>query len=126
MNCNCESLHRATALTTGGLLTVTNPNNVANFDNFNLVLCLNPNNIITGAPVAYTITINGAAVPIWDIWGYPITTDRLCPRKCYRGKYIVAAGTTTHVTLTNVCCTAADALAAASVTATTTGGTGGE
>ena len=70
---------------------------------------LNPDNIITGAPVEYTVTINGTAVPILDIWGFPIRTDRLCPRKMYRGKYIV--NDTPHVTLTNVCCTIADALA---------------
>lgn len=122
MACNCDNLHRATALSTAGLLTVTNPNNVANFDNFNLVLCLNPNNVITGAPVAYTVTVNGVAVPILDIWGFPIRTDRLCPRKLYRGKYITGTGITAHVTLVNVCCTAADALAAATVATTETTG----
>ena len=120
MTCRCENLHRATNLTTAGLLTVTNPNNVANFDEFGLLICLNPNNIITGAPVEYTVTINGTAVPILDILGYPIRTDRLCPRKVYRGRYIV--NDTPHVTLTNVCCTIADALASAGPATTTTGG----
>lgn len=119
MTCNCGSFHRATNLTTGGLLTVTNPNNVANFDEFNLLLCLNPNNIITGAPVPYTITVNGSAIPILDIWGYPIKTDRLCPRKIYRGRYITGTGITTHITLVNVCCTVADALSSVSTVATT-------
>ena len=125
MTCNCGSFHRATNLTTGGVLTVTNPNNVANFDEFNLILCLNPNNIITGAPVAYTVTVNGTAVPIRDIWGYPIKTDRLCPRKVYRGRYIAGTDITTHVTLVNVCCTVADALSAVT-TVTTTETTDGE
>lgn len=80
---------------------------------------MNPNNIITGAPVAYTVTINGTAVPILDIWGYPIRTDRLCPRKVYRGRYIAGTGITTHVTLTNVDCTIADALATVAPAATT-------
>ena len=120
MNCNCGNFHRGTNLTAAGLLTVTNATNVANFDDFGLVLCLNPNNIITGAPVEYTVTINGTAVPILDVWGFPIRTDRLCPRKMYRGKYIV--NDTPHVTLTNVCCTIADALANAAPAATTTGG----
>lgn len=120
MSCNCGNFHRATNLAADGTLTVTNPNNIANFDDFNMVLCLNPNNVITGAPVPYTVTINGTAVPILDVWGYPVRTDRLCPRKMYRGKYIAGTGITTHVTLTNVCCTVADALAV--VTATTSGG----
>ena len=118
MTCNCGSFHRATNLTTAGLLTVTNPNNVANFDEFNLILCLNPNNIITGAPVPYTVTVNGSAIPLRDIWGYPINTDRLCPRKVYRGRYITGTGITTHVTLVNVCCTVADALAVSTAAAT--------
>lgn len=124
MNCNCDKIHRATNLTTAGLLTVTNPNNVAIFDEFDLVLCLNPDNIITGEPVAYTITVNGEAIPILDIWGYPIRTDKLCPRKRYRGRYISGTGVTTHITLVNVCYTISDALsnAAAIVADNTTDG----
>lgn len=120
MVCNCSKFHRATNLTTGGLLTVTNPNNISTFDEFDLILCLNPNNVITGAPVPYTVTVNGTAIPVLDIWGYPIRTDRLCPRKLYHGRYIAGTGITTHITLTNVCCTVADALA--SVTPATTQG----
>lgn len=98
-NCNCPYKHTTTALTAAGLLTVTNPNNVGNFDKFCLVLTINPDSVIVGVPVDYTITINGTAVPIWDRWGYPITTDRLCTRKCYVGRYIESA--TPHLTLLN-------------------------
>lgn len=122
MNCNCEILHRGTNLTTDGVLTVTNSNNIANFDDFVMILCLNPNNIITGAPVAYTVTINGNAVPIWDKWGYPIQTDRLCPRKRYCGKYITGTGVTPHISLMNVCCTVRDALSVSAVATTETTG----
>lgn len=69
--------------------------------------------------VTYTVTINGTAVPILDVWGYPIRTDRLCPRKRYHGKYIVGTTAGTHVTLVNVCCTIADALANATPTVAT-------
>ena len=120
MTCNCENLHRGTNLTTAGVLTVTNPNNISTFDDFDLVICLNPNNIITGDPVEYTVTINGVAVPILDVWGYPIRTDRLCPRKRYHGKYIVGTAAGTHITLFNVCCTIKDALANATPTVATT------
>lgn len=119
MNCNCENLHKGISLASSGILTVTNPNNISTFDDFDLVICLNPNNIITGAPVPYTVTINGTAVPILDIWGYPIRTDRLCPRKRYHGKYIVGTTAGTHITLVNVCCTIADALANATPTVAT-------
>lgn len=121
MNCNCN-IHYGTSLTDAGLLTITRPNNISNFDDFNLVLCVHPSNIITTAPVAYTVTINGTAVPILDVWGYPIRTDRLCPRTKYKGKYIAGTGVTPHVTLTNVPCTVEDALAAATVATTETEG----
>lgn len=98
MICKCD-VHTTTALTTAGLLTVTNPNNIGNFDCFSLVLTICPNSVITGATVPYTVTINGTAVPIWDRWGYPITSDRLCTRKCYVGRYIESD--TPHITLVN-------------------------
>lgn len=43
MNCNCN-LHRATNLTTAGVLTVTNSNNIANLMPFDLVFRLAQNN----------------------------------------------------------------------------------
>ena len=103
MNCNCcANLHKTTALSAAGLLTVTNPNNVGNFDKFCLVLTICPDSVIPGVPVAYTVTINGTAVPVIDKWGYPITSDRLRTRTLYKGRY-VTVGTASHVTLLNVC-----------------------
>lgn len=102
MTCNnCPYLHKTTALSAAGLLTVTNSDNIGNFERFCLVLTICPNAVITGAAVDYTITINGAAVPVWDKWGNPITTDRLNTRTLYKGRYI--EGTTPHLTLINVC-----------------------
>jgi hypothetical protein len=102
-----------------GLLTVTNPNNVGNFDRFCLVLTICPNSVITGVPVEYTVTINGTAVPIIDRWGYPITSDRLRTRTLYKGRYVTVDGAS-HVTLINVCDDVPASTAAA--TASTTGG----
>lgn len=98
-NCNCPFLHTTTSLSTAGLLTVTNADNVGNFDKFCLILTINPNSVITAAPVEYTVTINGNNVPIVDRWGNAITTDRLCTRKRYVGRYIESE--TPHVTLMN-------------------------
>ena len=100
-NCNCSNKHTTTALSTAGLLTVTNSDNIGNFDKFCLILTINPDSVITGAPVGYTVTINGTAVPIWDRWGYQITTDRLATRKCYIGRFVESA--TPHLTLVNAC-----------------------
>lgn len=97
----CNNLHKTTALSTAGLLTVTNPNNVGNFDPFCLILTICPDSVITGAAVPYTVTVNGVAVPILDKWGYPITSDRLRTRTLYKGRYIESA--TPHITLINAC-----------------------
>ena len=119
MTCNCcEHLHKTTALSTAGLLTVTNPNNIGNFDQFCLVLTICPNSVITGAPVAYTVTVNGTAIPIVDMWGYPVMTDRLRTRKVYRGRYIVTS-TGAHITLVNVACGESDVAATIAATSTT-------
>ena len=119
MTCNCcNNLHKTTGLTAAGVLTVTNPNNIGNFDEFCLLLTINPNSVVTTSPVAYTVTVNGTSTPIVDIWGYPITTDRLRTRKIYHGKYILI-GTTPHITLTNVPCDASTAAAAVANTNTT-------
>lgn len=122
MTCNCcQYLHKTTALSNAGLLTVTNPNNVGNFDPFCLILTICPNSVITGVPVAYTVTVNGTAIPVLDMWGYPVMTDRLKTRKVYRGRYIVS-GADTHITLTNVPCGESDVAPTIVATSTTNGG----
>lgn len=125
MACNCEFLHRATSLTTGGLLTVTNPNNIANLMPFDLVICLNPSSVITGAPVNYTVSVNGLTVPLLNRVALPISTDHLMPRKRYRGYYIVPTSGDPYVILVNTPCDLAYAVSSASVAATTDETTGG-
>ena len=119
MTCNCN-LHRATNLTTAGVLTVTNSNNIANLMPFDLVLCLNPNNVITGAPVNYTITVNGIAVPLLNRVALPISTDHLMSRKRYKGYYIIPTSGDPYVILVDTPCDLAYAVSSASVAATTT------
>lgn len=120
MNCRCNpNFHVATSLTTAGLLTVTNSTNIANLDPFVFVLAVNPNNIITGAPVDYTMTINGATVNLLNRYGQPISTDRLLPRRRYLGRYIVPATGTPYVILLDTPCNVAYALSSAGVTRTT-------
>lgn len=65
-NCNCPYKHTTTALSTAGLLTVTNADNVGNFDKFCLILTINPSAVITGPAVDYTVTVNGNNIPILD------------------------------------------------------------
>ena len=118
MTCNCcSNLHKTTALTAAGLLSVTNSNNIGNFDVFCLLLTINPDSIITTTPVAYNVTVNDVNVPIVDMWGYPVMSDRLRTRKVYHGRYIVANGEP-HITLTNVPCGATDVAATVAATST--------
>jgi hypothetical protein len=124
MNCNCN-LHRATNLTTAGVLTVTDSNNIANLMPFDLVLCLNPSSVITGAPVNYTITVNGVAIPLLNKVALPISTDHLMPRKRYHGYYIVPTTGGPYVILVNTPCDLAYAVSSASVAVTTDETTGG-
>ncbi len=98
--CTCPYVHRTSAITAAGVLTVSNSTNVGNFDPFCLIVTIDPSAVITGVPVATTITINGTAVPLVDIWGYPITTDILQMRCKFKGRYIENA--TPHITVTNV------------------------
>lgn len=119
MTCNCcERLHKTTALSAAGLLTVTNPNNIGNFDRFCLLLTICPNSVITGTPVAYTVTVNGTAIPVVDMWGYPVMTDRLRTRRVYKGRYIVLSGSS-HITLEDVPCGESDVAATIAATAST-------
>jgi hypothetical protein len=111
-------------MTTGGLLTVTNSNNIANLMPFDLVLCLNPNAVILGAPVNFTLTVNGAAVELKNRLGLPISTDHLQSRKRYRGYYVVPETGTPYVILLNTPCDIAYALSSASVALTTNESTG--
>ena len=119
--CNTDN-HKTTALTADGVMTVTNPNNIANLDNFNLCLTINPNTVITGVPVDYTITINGTAVALKNRFGLPISTDRLRMRRIYEGAYIVPATGDPYVILLDTPRNKAYALSSASVALTVSGG----
>ena len=123
MTCNCN-LHRATSMTTGGLLTVTNSSNIANLMPFDLVLCLNPSAVILGAPVNFTLTINGATADLKNRLGLPISTDHLQSRKRYTGYYVVPETGTPYVILLNTPCSLEYALSSASVALTTDETTG--
>lgn len=122
--CNITNAHKVTGLTAAGVLTITNSTNVANLDPFFLLLMINPNTVITGAPVDYTITVNGTAVPLLNRYGLPISTDRLRTRRWYEGRYIVPTTGAPYVILLDTPCNVAYALSSAAV-AVTSNSTGG-
>lgn len=95
-NCYCFGnlpyQHKTTALTASATavnMTVTNNTNVSELTPFELLLTVNPGTVVTGAPLPYTITINGTAVNLLNRFGLPIYTSRLRTRKVYVGSYVV-------------------------------------
>lgn len=104
MVCNCFNFHRVTGLAAGEgqvTMTISNGTNISSLDPFELVLCLNPNTVVTGAPVPYKITVNGSEADLLNKYSLPIYTDRLRMRKRYYGSYVAPAEGTPYVILWN-------------------------
>lgn len=123
---NNPNLHRVTALSATGVMTVSNPNNIANLSRFDLVLCINPDTVIVGAPVNYTLTINGATANLHNRFGLPISTDRLSTRRVYHGRFIIPTTGTPYVILLDTPCDIGYALSSAAVVRTTDDTTSGD
>lgn len=102
---NCYDIfHKSTALTVteGNLvMTVTNSTNISNLDDFELVMCQKPSNVVTTAPIPMQIIINGTAVSLLNKYSLPIYSNRLCTRKKYYGSYVVSAAGTPYIILWN-------------------------
>jgi hypothetical protein len=105
MNCICSpSFHKSTALTNSGTevnITVTNSTNISSLDCFELVLCNCPDSVVTGAPLPYTVTVNGTAVALLNKYSLPIYTNRLKLRKRYYGAYVESTTGSGYVILWN-------------------------
>ena len=110
INCynNSPYFHKVTALEqvggdtpTGVNMTITNNTNIGDLEYFELVLTVNPNTVVTGDPLPYTLTINGATANLVNNIGLPIYTNRLNTRKLYKGRYVVPATGTPYVILLN-------------------------
>lgn len=100
----CETFHKSTTLTVIGgnlVMTVTNSTNISNLDDFELVMCQKPSNVVTTAPIPMQITINGTAVALLNKYSLPIYSNRLNPRKKYYGAYVVPATGSPFVILFN-------------------------
>lgn len=85
-------------------MTVTNSTNISSLDDFELLLCKNPNSVVTGEPLPFTITINGTAVSLLNKYSLPIYSNRLSCRKVYHGAYVVPEEGTPYVILFNTPC----------------------
>lgn len=104
MTCNCcPYMHKTTAISATGTITVTNDSNIGNFDRFCLCFTISPSSVITTAPVALSVQVNGSEVPLIDEWGYPVMSDKVTTRKRYFGRFITVSGAS-HITLENVPC----------------------
>lgn len=105
MTCNCNpNFHKTLTLTqtaTNLVATVSNGTNISSLDYFELVVCQNPNAVITGDPLPYQINVNGTNVSLLNKYALPIYSDRLKPRKRYYGSYVVPATGSPYVILWN-------------------------
>lgn len=102
MTCDCN-FHKTTAIAVANNtlnLTVTNSTNISSLDCFELVLCQNPDSVVTGSPIPVTLTINGSTAQLYNKYHLPVYSNRLCPRKLYKGWY-VNDGTNAWVELKN-------------------------
>ena len=100
----CETFHKSTTLTVADgnlVMTITNSTNISNLEDFELVLCQKPSNIVTTAPIPMRIIINGTAVSLLNRYSLPIYSNRLSPRKKYYGSYVVPATGSPYVILFN-------------------------
>ena len=100
----CHNEHKVTSLTATATtvnMTITNNTNVSDLDCFELVLCVNPDSVVTGDPLPYTITVNGVAVNLLNKYSLPIYTSRLRTRKLYKGAYVVPETGAPYVILFN-------------------------
>lgn len=108
MNFGClKCEHKVIALTaseTAVNMTVSNPTNVSDLDCFRLLLCVNPNTVVSGEPLPYTITINGVAVNLLNKLSLPVYTSRLNTRKVYQGHYVVPETGDPYVILLDTPC----------------------
>lgn len=101
---SCSNFHRVSGLAAGEAnvtMTITNGTNISSLDSFELLLCVNPNTVVTGDPLPYLITVNGTAVPLYNKYSLPIYTDRLKMRKRYYGAYVAPEGDDPYVILWN-------------------------
>ena len=105
---NNPYFHKVTALEQVGgetptavNMTVTNDTNIGDLAYFELILTVNPNTVVTGNPLPYTITINGSTVNLVNRYSLPIYTNRLNMRKRYYGNYIVPDSGDPYVILLN-------------------------
>jgi hypothetical protein len=102
MACNCRNcqgnrfIHRVTGITDGAI-TTTNSNLINDKDPYKFFANACILNNLPDTPVAVTVEVNGAQVPLQNKYGVQIETNAI-PRKAY-GYY--SAEPTPHVILVN-------------------------
>ena len=99
MVCNCNGnrfVHRVTGITVGAI-TTTNSNNINDKDPYRFIANACILNNLPDVPVAVTVEVNGAQVPLWDKYGVQILTSAIPRKAC--GYY--SEEPTPHVILVN-------------------------
>ena len=126
MTCNCNpNFHKTLTLTqtaTNLVATLSNSTNISSLDYFEVIVCQNPDNVITGNPLPYQFTINGTPVEVRNKYSLPIYSDRLKTRKRYYGSYVAPATGDPYVILWNTPNCPAYAVSQVQATQTTSDG----
>lgn len=93
----CNNLHKTSAITTTDtnlvLTFADNPTDIINEQHFCFIICQDIP--ATGAALATQLTVNGAAVPLWDKYGNLVPGCGLKKGIIYRGYF--GTGTADHV-----------------------------
>lgn len=98
------NFHRVVTVTNTGTtieLALTDSTNIGNMEPFNII-CRKPvSELVTGEPIEVTAVVNGAAIPVRNIYGLPLMSN-VVPLGCTKGKYVIN-DTETYVWLETPC-----------------------
>lgn len=101
---NCQNFHKSSAVTVSDTnLVITfsdNPTNITNETHFCFIILQDIP--ADGNNLAVQLTVNGAAVPLWDKYGNLVPGCGLTKGKVYRGFY--GTGTANHVISSSLPC----------------------
>lgn len=90
--CNCNVNHyvkNTTASATNVILEVSDSTNISTKDCFNIVVCKNIGECVTGTPMPVQVNVNGEAVNLLNKYALPVLSDKLPCRNKYCGAYVV-------------------------------------
>ncbi len=106
--CNCNNkihfVQSVNVTDANVVLTVSKSTNISSLDCFELIVCKNVGENVTGAPLPVQIIVNGTAIALLNKYSLPILSDKLPCRKKYFGAYVAEGTATPYIILFNTPC----------------------